>query len=328
MGSPAVSVLIAAYNAAPFVSEAVESVLHQSLQDFEVLVVDDGSSDGTRQVIDGLKDSRIRVWSQENKGKAAALNFMLSQARGRFLAIQDADDASHPARLEMLVARLVADTDLAAVFSGHCLIVDGRLAAPRAGSKSLRECKDDIDAYRMPAHDPTMVCRADVARELMFDTSLQIGQQFDFILRLGERHPMEVVGEPLYHYRIHGGSATHSRAELRAACVRRIVNRARIRRGLAALDDGQFDKVHGSPAAGWSNNLINHFTDSVYLQRQSGNWRGAAATALMSVRQCPPSLSSLKPIVYALSPRPVVEMIRHRRKKAGPSAIRGDIVAR
>ena len=315
---PIVSVLISAYNAAPYLLEAVQSILCQTLQDFEILIVDDGSTDGTRKLIDSLSDTRIRSWRQENKGKATALNFMLSQARGRFIAIQDADDTSDPARLERLVDRLTADPSLAAVFSGYWLIVGGRAAAPRATWKSPPECKEEIGDFRMPAHDPTMMCRTDIARELLFDTTLPIGQQFDFMLRLGEIYPVEVVGEPLYGYRIHYASATRSKVELRASCVRRIVNQARVRRGLAPLSNGQFDRVHGRPSSDPSNNLINHFIDSVYLQRRDGDWRGAARTALMSLAACPLSVQSAKPFVYAFGPWAVAQMIRHRRRSKQP----------
>jgi glycosyltransferase involved in cell wall biosynthesis len=316
--APVVSVLVSAYNAAPFVLEAVESILGQSLQDFEVLVVDDGSTDGTDEVVDGINDPRIRAWRQENKGKAAALNFMVSQARGQFLAIQDADDASHPSRLASLVGRLQAEPELGAVFSGHWLLIDGELVAPSARRKSSEECRRDIENFRMPAHDPTMVCRTEIARELLFDTGMPVGQQFDFILRLGEKHPMAVLGEPLYYYRVHEASITRARADLRGKCVCEVLNAARVRRGLDSLSDEERSGIQRRAISDPTNNLIGHFIDSVYLQRLSGDWRGAARTALASINACPLSLGSMKPLVYAFGPWPIVDRIRNRR--SGPDS--------
>lgn len=312
--APIISVLISAYNAAPFVQEAVDSILSQSLQDFEILIVDDGSTDGTHEVLDRIKDPRIRVWRQENKGKAAALNFMVSQARGQFLAIQDADDASHPGRLASLVGRLQAEPELGAVFSGHWLLLDGQLVAPRAHRKSPEECRRDVGNFRMPAHDPTMVCRTEIARQLLFDIRLPVGQQFDFILRLGEQHPMEVLGEPLYYYRAHEASITRAKADLRGKCICAVMNAARLRRGLEPLSDEERSAIQRRAIDDPTNNLIGHFIESVYQQRLSGNWRGAARTALASIDACPLSLGSCKPLIYAFGPWTIVDVIRRRRR--------------
>lgn len=100
-----------AYNAGKYIAEAIRSVLEQDFSDYELLIVDDGSSDDTRKIIDGFKDDRILVLAQENKGVSAALNAGLSEARGYYIARFDADDCCLPQRLSRQTAFLDANPD-------------------------------------------------------------------------------------------------------------------------------------------------------------------------------------------------------------------------
>jgi glycosyltransferase involved in cell wall biosynthesis len=97
--SPKITVLMPAYNAGKYIAEAIRSVLGQSYADFELLIVDDGSSDNTLEVILGFSDPRIRLLTQVNKGVAAALNTGLEAAKGIYIARFDADDICLPERL-------------------------------------------------------------------------------------------------------------------------------------------------------------------------------------------------------------------------------------
>lgn len=99
MHSPQITVLMPAYNAGKYIREAITSVLEQSFADFELLIVNDGSTDDTADIIDSFNDERIVVLSQENKGVAAALNNGLRHARAPYIARFDADDVCYPYRL-------------------------------------------------------------------------------------------------------------------------------------------------------------------------------------------------------------------------------------
>jgi len=124
-----VSVVIPAFNAGDTLSYAVGSVLAQTEQDFEILVVDDASTDGTRADVDGLarRDRRIiPLLRSENGGPAAARNLALSRARGRWIAVLDADDAFAPNRLEQLIALGEAN--------GADVVTDNLLLCPAQGS--------------------------------------------------------------------------------------------------------------------------------------------------------------------------------------------------
>jgi len=115
---PKVSVIMPAYNRADLLPAAIDSVLGQSFADFEVLVIDDGSQDHTRQIVAGFSDPRIHYFHQKNSGVSAARNRGLEIARGEYLAFLDSDDLFLPAKLAFQVAQLDADPALGMVAGG------------------------------------------------------------------------------------------------------------------------------------------------------------------------------------------------------------------
>src|SRR5450432_2111523 len=106
---PRVTVLMPAYNADKYIAEAIRSVLEQDFSEYELLIVDDGSSDHTREIIKGFSDPRIRLLEQENQGISAALNAGLAEALGYYIARFDADDICLPLRLSRQTAFLDAN---------------------------------------------------------------------------------------------------------------------------------------------------------------------------------------------------------------------------
>ncbi|MCJ2011953.1 glycosyltransferase family 2 protein [Methylobacterium sp. J-076] len=114
---PTVSVLVKSYQHAPYVRQTIESVLAQSFQDFEIVVTDDGSTDGTAEILRGFTDSRIRLecWP-ENRGISAAMNATVARARGRYLAILNSDDWALPGRLRRQVGFLDTHPEVGLVF--------------------------------------------------------------------------------------------------------------------------------------------------------------------------------------------------------------------
>ena len=104
-GTPKVSVVMASYNHEAFVREAIGSVLNQSYQDFELVITDDGSADGTVKAIQSVSDPRIRLnVFKENQGACAAVNDALARARGDYIAVLNSDDYFLPGKLEKQVA--------------------------------------------------------------------------------------------------------------------------------------------------------------------------------------------------------------------------------
>src|SRR5262249_49805075 len=155
----------------------------------DIIVVDDGSTDRCIETAeDLLADRRIRLFRQANATRPVALNRALSDVRGEFYVIQDADDISKQTRIAKLVDALRRSPHLAAAFSGYELLIDDKAMAPTFAGKSEAECKRSIDRFQMPAHDPTGMFRMSLVGDVRYDPALPFVEAFDYILRIGEKH--------------------------------------------------------------------------------------------------------------------------------------------
>jgi len=203
--APRVSVVIPAYNAAEFVSDAVRSVLAQTLEATECIVVDDGSTDGTASVVQGIVDPRIRLIRQENLGVSEARNAGARVAVAGLLAFLDADDVWLPEKLERQLARFEKRADLVMVATGYA-ITDADLA-PLTVIESPRD-----PGYRrwglVEGNGALLSSTAMIRRTAFqdvggFRSSLSTSADLDFGLRVTTRGPVEALGDPLVLYRTH-----------------------------------------------------------------------------------------------------------------------------
>lgn len=210
-GDVRVTVLLAAYNGGAYLREAVESVLAQTFGDFELLLVDDASTDGS---VDALPaDPRIRVLRNErNIGQIPSLNRGLRDARGPYVARLDHDDVCLPRRLEAQVAVLDAQPGVALAATWADIVdTDGRLWTPvRPRTRSFAEFAADVVAGQVFFVHPTIMFRRDVVLELGgFDESLDAAEDHDLYRRLVlARQEARVVEETLLHYRRHDQQMT------------------------------------------------------------------------------------------------------------------------
>ncbi|HEY9014163.1 MAG TPA: glycosyltransferase family A protein, partial [Gemmatimonadales bacterium] len=123
--TPRVSVVTTVYNGAPYVDRAIPGIMGQSFKDFEWIIVDDGSTDGTPEVLRDLanRDSRVRVFSPGRLGITGAANYGVGQARGEYVARQDFDDRSYPERLRLQVELLDSRPEVGVV-GGYFMLID------------------------------------------------------------------------------------------------------------------------------------------------------------------------------------------------------------
>lgn len=226
--------LIAVFDGGPLLREAVESVLTQSWDDFELLIVDDASTDGAIAQLPA--DPRIRILRNErNLGQVPSLNRGLGEARGEYVARLDADDVMLPTRLERQCAILDAEPSVALV--GTWLeVVDesGRhWATLRGDVQDYAEFVSAILADRIPFGHPSLMYRRDVVRALGgYDESLAPSEDKDLYRRLAlERKEARVVTEPLVRYRRHAGQL--SQAQMRVQVENDHAGQERFLRSLA-----------------------------------------------------------------------------------------------
>jgi glycosyltransferase involved in cell wall biosynthesis len=220
--TPAVSVLIPVYNGQRYLAAAIESVLGQSFRDFEVLVVDDGSRDRSRDVAWEWKrrDARVRVIAQNHEGKAAGLNRGIREARSKWVAMLDADDVCLPDRLEAQLAFASQHPSLVIVAS-HAWYIGERgrvLGVYRLGPTTPEEFhavlgRGDVIHF---LHSTTMVDRERVLDSGGYDDRFGPAEDLELYNRLADKGLMSLaIAEPKVGYRVHENSlmmATHFRA--------------------------------------------------------------------------------------------------------------------
>lgn len=204
--SPQVSVLMPAYNCETYVAEAVSSMLSQTFADFEFLVIDDGSTDATRAVLESIHDPRLRVVSNpRNLGLIATLNRGLELAGGRYIARMDADDISAPERLEKQVRFLDAHPDVDVLGTMANLInEEGRIFGSLADYPTS---SGDVRQYLLRecclVH-PTVMFRKNAVQAVGgYDAAAQHAEDYDLWLRLSDRHLLANLPEKLVSYRMH-----------------------------------------------------------------------------------------------------------------------------
>jgi glycosyltransferase involved in cell wall biosynthesis len=301
-GEPLVSVVIGSYNAGKYLRESLMSVLEQTYTNLEIVLIDDGSTDESVDNVKDLTDSRLTIHHQHNQGRSATLNRAIELVRGKYYVIHDADDVSHPRRIERLVRAMEANAALAGVFSGHELIINGRRVAPRCRAISPPECKAFIDQFRMPAHDPTGMFRMSMVGAYRYSTDLPYTEAVDYILRVGEMFPIEVLGECLYAYRIHRQSITRRDPAKRQAYVQECLARACVRRGLDprhAVATLVGKRLRNRDR---DNNLAAHFMESACDLKVAGRRWDAFCVGARCAMIHPFDPHYQKALVYALTP--------------------------
>jgi glycosyltransferase involved in cell wall biosynthesis len=222
---PAITVVMTVYNGLPFVEEAVNSILSQDFDDFELVVVDDGSSDGTADVLARRGDPRLHLHRRPHQGRVAALNHALGLARGRYVANLDADDVALPGRLALPVRFLDEHPEVAVVGAG---IEPGvgwaGTRPPRRLPRSDRAIRWSM-LLRNPMFNSSVTFRRCVLDELGgYDPAYtDLLDDADLLLRLGRRHRLANLDVPLAAKRLHPGqhfAAADRRLRMRrhAAC--------------------------------------------------------------------------------------------------------------
>ncbi len=216
--SPAVSVLLPVRNGMPYLPAAIGSVLRQTFRDFELLVIDDGSNDGTASYLTGVTDARMRVVTAPTAGLASALTAGLAEARGRYVARQDADDWSALDRLARQVAWLDRRPDVDVLATPASFVDERDAPVESAWTQAVRARWDaavtpDEIAALMPLtcciFHATVMARTAILRDAGgYDQATVPAEDYDLWLRLLPAHRFARLAEPLYTVRVHAASSS------------------------------------------------------------------------------------------------------------------------
>jgi len=241
--APEISVIMSARNERRYVTEAVRSLISQTLPSLEVLFVDDASSDGTPDLVEALADPRIRVIRRNRShGLTENLNMALALSRGRLVARMDADDLSDPARLEKLVALLGADPRLGFVSSrAHFIDENGQRLGIMGREVSGDKLAPGLLESNLLVHGAAVVRREALEASGGYRSQFRYAQDYDLWLRLAEKWCGAVAAEVLYSYRLRRGaiSAAKRKQQFLYARLARRLARERRKFGIEKTDLGK-----------------------------------------------------------------------------------------
>ncbi|WP_054530696.1 glycosyltransferase [Erythrobacter sp. SG61-1L] len=221
MANPRISVVMPVYNVELYVADAIRSVLRQSFTDFELIVVDDGGSDGSMEIVRSFHDPRIRVLSQPNRGLAGARNTGIAAARGDYIALLDSDDCFHPDKLRLHFIHLEANRAIGVSYAGSRLIDRFGNALSVAMRPQLTGITPGLILQRNPVGNGSaaVLRRRDIDRAAFsepgepdricwFDESFRQSEDIEFWTRLAVRHRVAFEGIEglLTDYRIVSGA--------------------------------------------------------------------------------------------------------------------------
>lgn len=227
MSNPLVSVVIPAYNAAAYLPETIKSVQTQTFQDFEVLVVNDGSVDKTSECVAGFTDSRIKLINQANQGCAAARNTGLDASQGRYVAFLDSDDLWETTKLEKQVKCLEENSEIGLVYSWVDFSdADGNPTGKvRKVFAEGNVFKQMIVGNLISCGSVPLVRRVCFEAVGLFDTNLWTAEDKDMWLRISAHYPFALIKEPLVYYRQHSNSKSSKGFRRREQDFQRIMSK-------------------------------------------------------------------------------------------------------
>ena len=201
------SVIIPLYNKAPYIAKAIESVLGQTYRDFEVIVIDDGSTDQSLEVAKTFENKSITIISQPNSGVSTARNNGVKLAKYPYICFLDADDWWHPTFLEEM-KRLITDFPDAGIYgSGYYIVKNGQeriapIGVPQGFERGIIDyCEVYAKTLCMPLTSISVVIPKHIFdEEKGFKSQLKFGEDFDLWIRIALKHKVILVNKPLAYY--------------------------------------------------------------------------------------------------------------------------------
>ena len=233
-GAPRISVVMPMRDPGVFLNAAIESILTQTFADFEFIIVDDGSRDGSRRLADAYAatDPRVLVLSSPGKGIVPVLNHGIGQARGNVIARMDADDIALPHRFATQLAALASRPEVSVVGSNYTAIdIQGRTVRDIALPAASEEIRERLSAGNCIAHPTVMMRRDAVLAAGLYRADFPLCEDYDLWLRLSETTDMINLPETLLLYRLHPAQATATGLEQRLRSEVEAMNDALRRRG-------------------------------------------------------------------------------------------------
>jgi len=208
-----VSVVMPAYNEERSIAESIQSILNQTFEDFELIIVDDGSTDKTFEIASSFGDPRVSVYRQKNLGPATARNKALSLAKGKYIALQDADDRSKPERLEKQYDFLENNLDYIAVGTDADYIdKDGFFIYEHTKGEAIPINWDWLQA---PVIHPSVMFRSQILKKIDGYPDIPVSQDTLFLYEMSQHGKFKNLNESLFEYRVNPFAISRKSEEIK-----------------------------------------------------------------------------------------------------------------
>lgn len=204
MNKPLVSITSAFYNTGPMILDMIKSVFAQTFTDWELLLLDDGSTDNTLELVQSIDDPKVKVFTNgQNKGRSFSLNRLTNLANGKYIARMDSDDMSSTTRVEKQVDLIESDKNIDVVGTGMYYLdnKDNPLGRTRPPVSHAEICAHPSRTFNI-AHG-TILAKKSWFEENKYDETLSYAIDFNLLLRAYEHSKFSNVSTPLYYYRLH-----------------------------------------------------------------------------------------------------------------------------
>ena len=206
-----VSIIIPVYNGEKFISKAIESALNQTYKPIEIIVVDDGSTDKTEEIV---KQYNVKYFYQDNSGPSTARNRGISIAKGEYIAFLDADDIYLPNKIERQILEFKKDNDLGVVYNSVRNIDENDNLGDILSGEIVLENREDFYAYTLFRQiipcPPSIMVKKECFQEVLYPTDLVNAEDYLFTLHLAKRFKFKYIDEVLYLYRRHEMNLTNN----------------------------------------------------------------------------------------------------------------------
>ncbi len=304
---PLVSIIMPAYNSREFIGEALDSIAGQTISDYEVIVIDDGSTDNTAQIAIEHPIG-VNLIKQTNRGPAAARNLGVSDSTGKFVAFLDADDLWKPTKLEKQLALFKADPELGMVFTENSLFDARGTFRDNLRKKELLmhgEIARNILLHSRVA-TPTVMVRRDVLDVVgLFEEQLTHAEDDNLWIRIAAQYAVALVDESLVWVRDHGSRTTRNTSKC-AESVLQSIELLRTKYG---------NRVWDAVEPVISEVLSDVYFDSGYLSFENDELREARRSFSSSIRNNPGNRKVYPYYACTLLPRPLVRALRWIKQK-------------
>ncbi len=300
-----VSVIVPLYNAEAFILKTLESILQENTVPLEIIVVNDRSSDRSEEIVQTIKDPRVKIISGLGQGISAALNLGLAEAKGDIIMRCDADDLYSPKRLAQQFNWLSKHPEFSAVCGSFCNIdVKGKLVSNLNTGQNAEEITEELLNGITRTHLCTFAVRSDILRASGgFREYFETAEDLDLQLRLAELGRVWYVPEIQYCYRLHDLSITHTQATVRRKFFESIASefqRQRKERGSDDLQQGcppNPPEAEARSATNASEHIQNMLIGRAWQEYKKKQRLQALATGLRSIFVSPGKLNAWRSFI-------------------------------